>query len=518
MPSNNIRIRTATARSATASAVAITLTIVAAGCARARPAVRPSPPDPLRQLQSDINAFIDAPGVQRATWGIVIHSLARDERLHELNARKLLIPASTMKLVTVAAAAEAVGWDFTFETTLLAAGAISNGVLQGDLVVTGSGDPTVLGRAGESDFSAWIHAVRQHGIRRVEGRIVGDDNAVEEPRPGFAWAWNDLGYTYGALAGALNLSENRVEFTVRPAAAEGLPAFVEGEERASDLPFANRTVTGPAGSSELLWPEMRPGDTHLTITGSIPLGAKPATVSVATGNPTIWFARALRHQLLSSGITVLGYAVDVDDMETRPDGSLGTVIHTHRSQPLREIVKPLLKDSINLYAEAVLRLATGPAGARTTDEGVAATRRRLETWGVPADGIQMVDGSGLSRRDVVAPDTLLAILQRMHDPSGSSPWMQALAVAGRDGTLDARLKGTPAEGNVIAKTGSLSNVRTLAGYVRTADGEPLAFVIMVNNFEGAPSAATGAIDRVVTSLASFSRAGRRSGPGRDGWQ
>jgi D-alanyl-D-alanine carboxypeptidase/D-alanyl-D-alanine-endopeptidase (penicillin-binding protein 4) len=171
-------------------------------------------------------------------------------------------------------------------------------------------------------------------------------------------------------------------------------------------------------------------------------------------------------------------------------------------------VQPLLKDSINLYAEAVLRLATGRNALRTTGAALDATRVRLESWGIPRDAIQIVDGSGLSRRNVVAPETLLAILLRAYDPSGSSPFMRGLPVAGRDGTLASRMRSTAAEGNVLAKTGTLSNVRTLAGYVKTAEGEPLAFVVMVNNFEGSGSDAVSAIDRLAVRLAAFSRSAR----------
>jgi D-alanyl-D-alanine carboxypeptidase/D-alanyl-D-alanine-endopeptidase (penicillin-binding protein 4) len=213
----------------------------------------------------------------------------------------------------------------------------------------------------------------------------------------------------------------------------------------------------------------------------------------------------VRNRLLAAGIDVVGKPVDVDDLSVRPDWTGATVLHTHRSPRLADIAKPLLKDSINLYAEALLRLATGPNGLHTTDAGLDAVRARLESWGIPRDTIQIVDGSGLSRRNVIAPETLLAILQRFYDESGASPFMQAQAIAGRDGTLASRMKGTPAEGNAVGKTGSMSNIRTLAGYVKTADGEPLAFAIMANNFEGPASGLTATIDRLIAQLASFSR-------------
>ncbi|MGH9347211.1 MAG: D-alanyl-D-alanine carboxypeptidase/D-alanyl-D-alanine endopeptidase [Vicinamibacterales bacterium] len=479
-------------------------------CARSRPVTLPPVPveavDPVRHLTADFDSLLDQPGHRRGTWGIVVQSLARNDRLYERNPRTLLLPASTMKLVSVATAAEAVGWEHAFETTMLATGPVVKGVLQGDLVIAGSGDPSVLGRGGDDSFAPWIDALRAHGITRIDGRVVADDDAHEEPTPGFAWSWEDLGYTYGAMPGALNLAENRLDIVVSPAPLEGLPAIVELPAEARDLPVANRARTAAAGTPENLWPELRPGEPMLTLNGTIGVGEKPATVSIAAGNPTEWFARAVRNRVLAAGIDVAGAAIDADDLPARPDWSHAATLHVHRSRPLSEIVKPLVKDSINLYAEAVLRLATGPGGPRTTDAALDAARARLESWGIPKDGIQIVDGSGLSRRNVVAPETLLAILQRFYDASGTSPFMQAQAVAGRDGTLASRMKDTPAEGNAIGKTGSLSNVRTLAGYVKTADGEPLAFAIMANNFEGAASDVTATIDRLAARLASFSRA------------
>jgi D-alanyl-D-alanine carboxypeptidase/D-alanyl-D-alanine-endopeptidase (penicillin-binding protein 4) len=455
----------------------------------------------------DLDAQIDQPGHQHGIWGIVVHSLARNERLYVRNPDTLLVPASAMKLVSLAAASETVGWDFVFETTLLATGPVMNGVLQGDLVIAGSGDPSVLGRAADDSLAPWIDALRARGITRVEGRVIADDDALEEPKPGFGWSWEDLGYTYGAIPGALNMSENKLTVTVSPATLDGLPAIVELPADARDLPVVNKVRTGVIGTGTNLWPEFRPGEPTLTINGTIAICEAPATVSIAAGNPTEWFARAFRNRLLAGGIDVTGKPLDVDDLPVRPDWSRATPLHTHRSRPLAEIAKPLLKDSVNLYAEAVLRLATGPGAARTTDAGLDSVRAWLVTSGIQKEGIQVVDGSGLSRRNVVTPHTLVAILQRFYDESGGSPFMQALAIAGGDGTLSTRMKGTPAEGNAIGKTGSMSNVRTLAGYVRSADGEPFAFAIMANNFEGSASGVTATIDRLVVRLASFSRRG-----------
>ena len=474
-------------------------------CSKASPSTTPvTPRTPLEQLRQDITRTTQAPGVQRAVWGIAVHSLDRNERVFELQARTLLVPASVAKLAVVATAAEAVGWNYQFETSVRVVGSISDGVLTGDLVVVGSGDPTIGGRAGE-DLSSWIAALQAAGIRRIDGRIIGDDDAIEEPRPQLAWAWDDLGYPAGALYGALNYAENRMTVTVTPAPTPGASASVSVEPLAASRSLANTIVTGNPGSAQQVWPEQRPGDPFLTIAGTIPTGAPPLRLAVAVGNPTFWFASVLRNRLQMQGIDVTGEPWDIDDVRPALDRAREQVLFTHRSKPLRDIVQPLLKESINLYAESVMRLNAAPGQLATNDRALEGFTKRLTGWGIPAAAQQQVDGSGLSRRDTVSPETVVAVLEHMHDPSGSSPFVTALPVAGVDGTLAERMKNTPAAGNVRAKTGTMSNIRSLAGYVKTRDGETLAFVAIVNNFEGPGAVANQALDAIAVSLASFSR-------------
>src|SRR5688572_26298239 len=459
----------------------------------------------IAQLQRDITQATQGPGVQRGLWGIGVHSLDRNERLFELQARALLVPASVAKIAAVATAAEAVGWDYQFETTIRATGPVTDGVLAGDLLVVGSGDPTIGGRAGE-DLSTWAAALKAAGIRRIEGRIIGDDDAVEEPRPQLAWAWDDLGYPAGAIFGALNYAENRTTVIVTPGPAVGTAASLGVDPRGARA-LANKVVTGDVGTQQLVWPEQRPGEPSLTIAGSIPIGAPPARLAIAVGNPTLWFANVLRSHLQAEGIDVTGAAWDIDDATPPPDRAHAEVLSTRRSRPLRVIVQPLLKESINLYAESVMRLNAAPGQPPTNDAALAGFAKRLTAWGIPASAQQQVDGSGLSRRDTMSAETVLAVLQRMHDPAESSPFVTALPIAGVDGTLSERMKNTPAAGNVRAKTGTMSNIRSLAGYLKTRDGERLAFVAMVNNFEGSGAAANQALDAIAISLASFSRSG-----------
>jgi len=477
-------------------------------CAK-RPPSTPQPsaklqPDPITQLRQDVLSATNGPGVTRGVWGIAVYSLDRQERLFDLSPRALLVPASCAKIVTVATAAEAVGWNYRYITTLRATGPIVDGVLKGDLLAVGAGDPSIGGPAGD-DLTTWSDGLKAAGIRRIDGRIIGDDDAFEEPRPQLAWAWDDLGYTTGAVFGALNMAENRTVITIAPGAAEGVPTSITIDPRAAYRALTNRSVTGPSGSAPLLWPEQRPGEPSLTIGGSIPAGAAPVSIGIAVGNPTLWFANVLRSRLIRDGIDVGGEAADIDDIRPPPVSAAATVVFTHASRTLAEIAQPLLKDSINLYAEALLRLDAAAGVFPTNDASLEGMRTRLETWGVPRDSHQLVDGSGLSRRDTVSADALLTVLRRMYDPTGTSPFMTGLPIAGVDGSLALRMKGTAAERTVRAKSGTMSNIRSLSGYATTRDNEHIAFVIMVNNFEGTGAQANDALDRIAVRLASFSR-------------
>jgi D-alanyl-D-alanine carboxypeptidase/D-alanyl-D-alanine-endopeptidase (penicillin-binding protein 4) len=482
----------------------------APGAQTVRPVPRPAtpasrPPAPERQLANDLRALTASDGVKRAVWGVIVYSLDRRQHLFDLNPQALLVPASIAKLLSVASAYDAVGWNYRFQTTVWATGPIVDGTLKGDLVVSGSGDPSIASR-GFSPLEDWVTALKELGIQTIDGRIIGDDDAIEEPRPSLAWAWDDLGYPTGAVFGALNAEENRMTVTVTPGATDGSTAQLSTEPRAAHRPLISRVTTTAGGASEL-WPEQRPAEAALTIAGTVRLGGKPATLSVSAGNPTRWFADLLRHHLIAGGVPVRGEALDIDDVDSRPrlDDEGAQTLFVHRSPPLGELVGPLLKSSINLYGEAFLRLNSRTGVFPTNDAALEALKTRLASWGVSPDAAQVIDGSGLSRRDVVSPDALLAVLQRMYDPAGESAFMKGLPIAGVDGSLSRRMKNTLATRNVRAKTGTMSNIRTLAGYVTTADGEQMALVVMVNNFEGTGIQARTAIDAVATRVASFSR-------------
>jgi D-alanyl-D-alanine carboxypeptidase/D-alanyl-D-alanine-endopeptidase (penicillin-binding protein 4) len=455
----------------------------------------------LAVLATDLDALIDRPGHQRATWGISVRSLRTGERLYVRNAGTLLVPASALKIATATAAVAAVGWDFAFTTTVEAAGAIEAGVLRGDLVLRGTGDPSTLGEGGPDIVAALVDALRQRGVTRIEGRVIADDSGVEEPRPGLAWSWDDLGTATGALTGALNATENVARIVVGPGPTAGAIPRIEPLADDLEMAIANGGLTGAPGTPRTLWVERRPGEAALTLAGSIAVDAAPVTLIVSVGNPTAWVARLVRARLIAAGIAVDGSALDADGLETVPTGER---LVSLSSRPLRELVRPMLKRSVNVYGEAIVRLAAGPDSAREMAAAGAAIRGRLREWGVGEDAVRIADGSGLSRFNLSTADALTGILAAAWD-GGASPLVGALPVAGVDGTLAERMKGTVAAGNVRAKTGTMTHVRSLAGYVTTADGEPLAFAIIANNFEGPAAGVTATIDAIATRLAGLRR-------------
>ena len=274
--------------------------------------------------------------------------------------------------------------------------------------------------------------------------------------------------------------------------------------------IVNHAVTAEAGTGQTIDVRRRPDAAILEIAGSIPAGSSPVTRSIAVINPTVFFAQSLRDGLVARGVAVSGSAVDFDDIAVELAGAVPVerrVLASTQSPPLKDIATVLMKVSQNLYAETLLKtLGASKGGLGTTRGGIAAARASLSAWGVPQDALVMVDGSGLSRYNYLTAGTITTVLERMYkDPRHRDAFLATLPIAGKDGTIASRLKRTRAEGNALAKTGSIANVRALSGFLRTRDGEMLVFSIIANNFTLPSSVVDYAVDTAVERLASFSR-------------
>ena len=476
----------------------------------------PSPqadaPPAVRGLAHDLNDLFGRPSVAHAIWGVHVWSFDREETLYTRNARTPLEPASTVKILTLAAAADRLGWDSRYETELFATTPVRQGVVTGDLVVRSSGDPTINAPDTDVDlFDVWAAELLAAGVVRVDGRIVGDDSAFDDDiwtgwGPG--WGWDDLGFGFAAPVGALQHHENVAELTIRPADNPGESAEVYLDP-ISGLELDTHVLTGETDTALALTLRRLPGPSDLVLRGVIPAGAPPVSRDVAVDNPTIFFVAALRQTLIRNGITVVGEAVDIDHLpaETRPDlQRVDPVLIRHRSRPLSDIAVGMMKDSQNLYAESLLRTLGLASAQHSASEGVAAVTDALRSWGLDRNQFLIADGSGLSPFNLVTAETLVAVLGQMQrDPQHRTNFERTLPVAGRNGTLAARMRNTTAAGNVRAKTGTKTGVRALAGYVDTRDGERLGFAILANNFRAPSREVVDIIDTAVTRLADFSR-------------
>lgn len=502
-------------------------------------------------LQSQLDTLFESPDFDGTSWGILVRSLRTGETLYAHNPTKLMVPASSMKVVTLAAAAERLGWDFRFDTRLGTAAPIEDGVVRGDVVVRGNGDPSIMrGDARWSPvFDTLAAQLASGGITRIDGRLIGDDNAFEDRGYGVNWAWDDFAYDYSAPIGALQYDENTVALRITPGAA-GQLARVEVADPAAGLSILNEVMTVAAAQPTLIDYEPVPREGRVRITGQIAVDAQPQLRLTAVDNPTLYFVRALRAALESHGITVVGDAVDIDEMgpavhspgaSGTPSGASATAtsgtratatplhtLATYQSPRLLEMGTRLMKVSQNLIAETFLKqlgLMATPASASSSAvqpgtapstsgprvATAAAGRDALgdiltRSWGLDARQFVIWDGSGLSRRDFISPLLLVTALTRMaQDPAHKDAFASTLPIGGRDGSLEYRMKGTAAEGNVRAKTGSMSQVRSLTGYVTTADGELLAFSVIANGFTTPARRVDEAVDGAMDVLARFKR-------------
>jgi D-alanyl-D-alanine carboxypeptidase/D-alanyl-D-alanine-endopeptidase (penicillin-binding protein 4) len=474
----------------------------------------PAATEAVEQLRAELDRMFLAPAFDRMLWSIQVQSLATGEVLYRLNPSKLVMPASNMKVVTLAVAAERLGWDFTYETKLFASGPIERGVLRGDLVVTGGGDPTINTRGGSATavFESWAARLREAGVTAIEGRIVADDCAFSDEPLGAGWAWDYLVYGYAAPVTALQYRENVAEVVGRPGRAAGLPAVVQVRPDETGLTLENHAVTQVAGGPATIEVHRMAGSRRLEVTGGIPLGAADAVRTVAVDDPAGFFARTLRSTLVNSGIPVGGEAVAVRDPAAMPDLTRGAFLVSHRSVALSEIARVMMRVSQNLYAETLLKTLGLQAGAGTTEAGQKVVQDVIEGWGVAPGSYVLADGSGLSRYNFVCAETVVQVLRHVAaDARLRGPYLDALPVGGEvapeGGTLSRRFRGTRAAGNVRAKTGSIANARALSGFVQTADGETLVFSMIGNNFTQPQSTLDAATDLAVERLANFTRTG-----------
>jgi D-alanyl-D-alanine carboxypeptidase/D-alanyl-D-alanine-endopeptidase (penicillin-binding protein 4) len=484
-------------------------------------------PRTLADLQARINEIVRKPELAAGFLAVKIASLETGRVLFEANADKLLRPASNMKIYTVATALDKLTPDYRFSTSVYALEKPDkNGTIKGDLIIYGRGDPSIAARFNDGDYFKGINNLADRivaaGVKRIKGDLVGDESYFNGAPLGSGWEWEDLQWWYGAEVSSLTINDNSLDLTVKPGAKVGAPCIVTTGPPAPFVTIINRATTSAAGSKSALEIYRGPGENALVLSGTMPLDDKGYTGGVAVPDPALVFVSMLRDALTKRGVKTEGRSRTVTEPAGRtveseplalvmrpgqPEAPTLVELTNLQSPPLSAIAAQTLKPSQNLYTELILRtLGRVPGTRKQTDEqaGLEIVKSFLRQAGVNPEGVVLNDGSGLSRNDMVTASASLQLLIYMSRHRYADIFRDALPIAGVDGTLRNRMKGTPAAGNVHAKTGSLSSVASLSGYVTSAAGERLAFSMMLNNYPDAGAVRKDSIDAIAVLLASFS--------------
>ena len=465
-------------------------------------------------LRTAIAARLEQPRFGGALWGVKIVSLDTGATLFEDHPDRLMSPASNSKLYTGALALDRWGGDYRIATPVFVTAAPdANGVVAGDLIVSGRADPSWnMRRMGTNFwglFDPFVAVLKKAGVRQVTGAVIGDATFLHSSPAGSGWTVADGDDSEGAEISALTLEDNYTQVRVTPGAMPGDKCKVTILEPGTGLVFDNQTVTLTNGAARHLETHHLPDSETVHLLGVLPAGGEPEVLDVAVPRPARWFATALKAALIRQGIAVGGGARDITWPAAGPTGGikLGEVL----SPPLRDLVHDFMKPSQNLETDLIfehtgesLRSADTVPWTTSEDLAVAALQHFLRTNGLPAGEVHFEEGSGLSRNNLTSAELTVALLKFMATHREGSNYLNALPIAGVDGTLRRRMKGTPAEGNVRAKTGTLRWVNSLSGYVTTAVGEKLVFSLMLNRYAAPPGlSGRDELDAIAVMLAKF---------------
>lgn len=469
--------------------------LLSAAAAEAR---EPSP----AVLKKRLDGITGRPALAAGWWGIEVRSLRSGKVLYAQNPQRNFMPASTMKLVTTAAVLDALGPDERLRTTLETAGRLDAfGRILGDVQLVGRGDPNLSGRFAEgratAAFDELAAQLQAAGVKRIEGRLVGNESLFSGPRRGERWGWADLVWCYGTEVSALYFNDNCIQLTAAPGEKVGDPARIERNPPSRYYTVASSVTTSAAGTAEDMRLERDLGGMAFRLSGSVPLNGPPWEGSLAVEDPARFAATVLADLLEARGIRVTGGVAT--SAQPPPPGL--RVLAAHESPPLALMLQAINKPSQNLHAETMLRLlgarvkkqGSAEAGLTAVDDFLQRSRVSQASW-------SLHDGSGLSRTDLVTPHGLVDLLVAMDRHRFRAAYLESLPIAGVDGTLEGRMKGTAAQGRIRAKTGTLTEVNALAGYADAGDGDRLAFAVVLNHHAAGGAAAVGAIDDVAKAL------------------
>jgi D-alanyl-D-alanine carboxypeptidase/D-alanyl-D-alanine-endopeptidase (penicillin-binding protein 4) len=474
------------------------------------------------ELAHEIDRLIDESEFAQARWGVFVTSLRDGRVLYSRNGDRAFTPASNMKIYTTAVALDLLGADYRWRTSVYANSAPDGrGTLAGDIILYGRGAPDLASHVKGNATPSLVQLADElykRGVRRVRGDVVGDESYFRGEALGDGWLWNDVQWYFGAEVSALSINDNEVNVHITPATKTEAQPDVKFEPQTDYLHVTNDTNTVERGKPLTVGLTRGLSDNEVRVWGDFPAGGQGFSARLAVHRPALWAARLFRDALKARGITVEGEARSLDARSHHDDKSLdpqnALELASFESRTLGQLVHSTNKESINLNAELILRTLGKERGSmapeanprrnllRGDDEaGLAVVRLWLNRAGIRTEILALHDGSGLSRLDLVTPESSARLLAAIARSPAAEVFRDSLPVAGRDGTLEYRMRAVNVAGRVQAKTGTLSYINSLSGYTTTIDNEPLAFSIMCNE-ETEKASSTSVIDEIVTLLTS----------------
>jgi serine-type D-Ala-D-Ala carboxypeptidase/endopeptidase (penicillin-binding protein 4) len=470
----------------------------------------------LTRFRERVQTALESTGNDKAYWGLIVKDADSGETLYTLNAGRYFMPASNAKLFTTAMALATLGPQFRIRTTIESAAELDHsGHLQGDLVLVGRGDGNLSNRVvpfveraersgpPEKALADLVDQVVAAGVREISGDIIGDDSYFVSERYPPGWGIDDAVWSYGAAVSALTINDNFISVILRPGATVGAPLIYTAALWTGIYDIRNDTLTTAAGTEPKLRLERDPDSQIFRLTGTLPLDAPARELQLAVTQPAENAAAILQQLLEARGVRVEGHArASHGDRIAQPqkDSSMH-VLAEHKSPVLLEDVRLTNKLSMNLHAELLLRVAAREKAAATTmDDALAFATDFRQSIGLSPDDAQLTDGSGLSRGDLVTPQSVAQLLAYVLRQPWGSDFAATLPVAGQDGTLENRMRGTAAAGQVHAKTGLVEHVNSLSGYATSRRGAHLIFSIFGNNTGTHGREAVNAVDAICVAM------------------
>jgi D-alanyl-D-alanine carboxypeptidase/D-alanyl-D-alanine-endopeptidase (penicillin-binding protein 4) len=439
----------------------------------------------LPDFREYVDGLIDHPALRGASWSVLIYSFDGDSIVYQRDPDRRLIPASVAKVVTSAAAMDALGPDYRFTTTVSASRPIRHdGRLKGDLIIQAGGDPTIDAKYVDSLraplLRTWADSLHAHGIERIDGDIVMRTWPYRREVNSPDWEVGDVTDRFGPSVDGFGFHSNVCQVAILPGAYVGATAIIAVDPPYAPVELHSTVTTSSADTEPAIDYRLVPEDTIVYLAGEIPIRNEGQYIWISIQDPALYFGRALREALVASGIEVDGGVVV--DRYSQPSEA-DPVLFVHYSEPLSDVLKIMNKESDNYIAEYVLR-AIGINAVHVGDlrSGLMVEERFLRALNIDASEVELRDGCGLARQDLVSARGLVDLLRAMYVQSYAQPYLATMAISGVDGTIAFRLSSPELAGKVHAKTGTINHVANLAGYMFGAGGQPFIFAILCNNF------------------------------------